>query len=168
MRFRLTCTGWSLDSDLQIVHADVYMEADGETLIDEPLCIDVGLPALLLSAREDIVPDRWAQAECWQRMPFFICGCGDPECRAYSFIVKHRPEEGQVELIEVEEKPLQSPRELARYTVPLDVYAAQVKSVGTEFLRFVEGLDYRPYYKDTVETVKSLLLEMDNDHSVLR
>ncbi|TVY09433.1 hypothetical protein [Paenibacillus cremeus] len=161
MSFTLTCRGWSHDADLQIVHADVYMEAEGEVLIDEPLCVDVGLPALLLSVRENVSPNRWAAADAWHRMPFFVCGCGDPECRAFSFIAQHQESGDRMELIEVEEKQDQPPRGLGKYEVSQANYARQVKAIGETFLEFVEGLDYRPYYKDTVSTVKRLLAELD-------
>ncbi|CAG7641069.1 hypothetical protein PAESOLCIP111_04203 [Paenibacillus solanacearum] len=161
MSFVLNCKGWSFDADLQIIHADVYMEADGEIVIDEPLCVDVGLPALLLSARENVSPDRWANANEWQRMPFFVCGCGDPECRGYSFIVEHRPGEQMIELIEVEERPSQPPRELGRYRVDIREYVPQVEAIGRAFLDFVRPLNYKPYYQQTVDTVKQLLEELE-------
>ncbi|WP_163859430.1 hypothetical protein [Paenibacillus elgii] len=156
MGFLLTCSNWSFDADLQIVHADVKLEIDGETLIDEPLCIDVGLPALLLSVHEDVEPFRWAPADEWQRIPFFCCGCGDPECRAFSFIVRHKADRW-LELTEVEEREGRSPRELGTYDIDWSDYAKQVREIGETFLRFVEHLDYRPYFKDTVETVKRQL-----------
>ncbi|MBP1154206.1 MULTISPECIES: hypothetical protein [unclassified Paenibacillus] len=157
MSFILICSGWSFDADLQIIHADVRMEADGEILIEEPLCIDVGLPALLLSMHEDVEPNRWTDAELWHQVPFFVCGCGDPECRAYSFVVRHLSS-NELELTEVEERQDLPPRRLASYLVDKVEYVSQVRAVGLEFLRFTEGLDdYRPYYKDTVETVKRLL-----------
>ncbi|CAG7649477.1 hypothetical protein ACFQI7_26515 [Paenibacillus allorhizosphaerae] len=161
MTFVLTCKGWSFDADLQIIHADVYMEAEGEIVIDEPLCVDVGLPALLLSAKENVTPDRWANANEWHRMPFFVCGCGDPECRGYSFIVKHQAGGERIELVEVEEKPSQPSRELGRYTVAFDEYVSQVEAVGRAFLDFVQPLAYKPYYQHTVETVKRLLGELE-------
>jgi hypothetical protein len=85
----LSLKKWSFDADLQIIHADVKLIIEGQILIDEPLCIDVGLPALLLSACEATEPNRWASHLEWQRMPFFVCGCGDAECRGFSFVVKH-------------------------------------------------------------------------------
>lgn len=157
MSFMLNCSGWSFDADLQIIHADVRLEADGETVIDEPLCVDVGLPALLLSMHEDVEPNRWADAERWHRVPFFVCGCGDPECRAFSFVVRHLSPD-QLELTEVEERQDMPPRKLGTYLVDKAEYIRQVRAVGLAFLQFVEGLElYRPYYKDTVETVKRLL-----------
>ncbi|AEI42182.1 hypothetical protein [Paenibacillus mucilaginosus] len=152
----LKYSGWGHDADLQVIHADVLMEIDGVVLIDEPMCVDVGLPALLLSIVEDVEPDRWAEASEWHRVPFVICGCGDPECRGYSFRVRHR-EGGFLELTELDERQGRSPRELDSYLIPRAQYAAQVRAIGEQFLRFTEGLDYRPYYADTVKTVKELL-----------
>ncbi|GAB7054652.1 MULTISPECIES: hypothetical protein [unclassified Paenibacillus] len=161
MSFHLVYSGWSFDADLQIIQADVRMEIDGEILIEEPLCVDVGLPALLLSMHEDVEPNRWTDAERWHQVPFFVCGCGDPECRAYSFIVRHLPA-NELELTEVEERQDMPPRKLAGYVVDKAEYVSQVRAIGLEFLRFTKDLDgYRPYYKDTVETVKNLLQRLE-------
>lgn len=151
----------SLEPDLQIVHADVRMELDGETIIEEPLCVDVGLPALLLSALQDVEPSRWSDPAEWRRMPFVCCGCGDPECRAYSFIVRHL-EDGSVELQEVDEKQDAPPRILGSYNVPAEEYKRQVAAIGRKFLQFIEGKDYRPYLSHTVETVRKLMGELEN------
>lgn len=43
---------------LQIVQAEVKLDIDGVEVINEPLCIDVGLPALLLSACSNTKPNR--------------------------------------------------------------------------------------------------------------
>ncbi|ULL18414.1 hypothetical protein DVH26_30480 [Paenibacillus sp. H1-7] len=154
--FELTCKGWSWDSDLQIIHADVRLELDGEVVIDEPLCIDVGLPAMLYSIRHDVEPHRWADTKEWQRMPFFCCGCGDPECRGYSFRVRH-DEPGMLQLTELEEREQGEARELGTYQVPVAVYREQVHAVAQQYVEFIEGLDYRPYFSDTVKVVKELL-----------
>lgn len=69
--FTLSCTNWSWDADLQIIHADVLLKIDGDVLIDEPLCVDVGLPALLYSVTHDAEPNRWGKVDEWERMPFF-------------------------------------------------------------------------------------------------
>ncbi|WP_246079097.1 hypothetical protein [Paenibacillus piri] len=155
---KLQCDGWSWDADLQIIHADVRLEADGELLIDEPLCVDVGLPTLLYSMYRDVEPNRWAPPEEWVRMPFFCCGCGDPECRAYSFRVRHIPG-GIIELTELEERPDGQPRELGVYKAAVEPYKSQVIAVARQFLAFVEGLDYRPYFADTVKVVSQLVQE---------
>lgn len=159
--FKLQYEHLSLEPDLQIVHADVTLEIDGETIIEEPLCIDVGLPALLLSAVEDVEPSRWSEPAEWHKMPFVCCGCGDPECRAFSFIVRHSGED-EMELLEIEEKPSGSPRVLGSYTVRESEYKAQVTAIGEAFLRFVDGLDYRPYYSETVRTVRELMDRLQN------
>ncbi|MCS7463533.1 hypothetical protein N0M98_25835 [Paenibacillus doosanensis] len=154
--FLLTCQGWSWDRDLQIIHADVRLEIDGDKLIDEPLCVDVGLPAMLLSLSENVEPNRWAAADQWQLMPFFCCGCGDPECRGYSFRVRHLGE-SCLELTELEEREQGEARELGAYKVPLAEYRPQVEAVARQYLQFIEGLDYRPYFADTVKVVRELL-----------
>ncbi|WP_248928087.1 hypothetical protein [Paenibacillus hamazuiensis] len=153
--FILSCTNWSFDHGLQIIHADVKMEADGAVLIEEPLCVDVGLPALLLSGLEDTDSNRWASPEEWRKMPFFCCGCGDPECRAFSFRVRH---DGDfVRLTELEERPDREPRELFEAEIAADEYRREILQAGRQFLRFIEGLDYRPYYGNTVSEVKQLI-----------
>ncbi|MCZ8522772.1 MULTISPECIES: hypothetical protein [Paenibacillus] len=154
--FDLTYSGWALDSDLQVIHADVKLVIDGEVLIDEPLCVDVGMPALVLSISEDVEPDRWAEASEWHRVPFVICGCGDPECRGFSFRARH-VEGDLIELTELEERQGRPPREQGTYLIPKQAYAARVREIAEQFLRFTESLDYRPYYADTVKTVKGLL-----------
>jgi hypothetical protein len=110
--FSLQCSNLSWDADLQIIHADVLLCVDGEVLIDEPLCIDVGLPALMYSVNEDVEPNRWAAPEEYDRMPFFCCGCGDPECRAYSFRVRHI-DVSHLELAELEERDGGKPKVVA-------------------------------------------------------
>ncbi|WP_028549491.1 hypothetical protein [Paenibacillus sp. UNC451MF] len=154
--FALTYTGWSWDSDLQIIQADVLLEIDGEVIIDEPLCVDVGLPALLLSTKSDVEPNRWSAPDLWQRIPFFCCGCGDPECRAYSFRVKHL-ENGMLELTELEEREQGPSKEIGTYLVSADSYKAQVVAIARTYLDFVEGLDYLPYFADTVKVIRELL-----------
>ncbi|SDE01953.1 hypothetical protein SAMN02799630_04413 [Paenibacillus sp. UNCCL117] len=160
MSLTLSYRNWSFDADLQIVHADVLLEIGGEAVVDEPLCVDVGLPALLLSAAEDVRPDRWAGVDAWEKVPFFICGCGDPECRGFSFIATHRKDMSLIELQEVEERQDAPPRPLAEYEVDREEYARQVKEIGETFLSFVEPLDYRPLYGDTVATVRRLLAKL--------
>lgn len=154
--FSLSCSNWSWDKDLQIIHADVRLEIDGDVLVDEPLCVDVGLPALLFSVGHDTVPNRWAPADKWWSIPFFCCGCGDPECRAYSFRVKHIGDDC-IELTELEEREGGEPKELGTYSIPLHAYKAQVEQMARTYVGFVEKLDYRPYFADTVKVVKELL-----------
>ncbi|NOU95788.1 hypothetical protein GC093_21550 [Paenibacillus sp. LMG 31456] len=154
--FTLQCKGWSWDKDLQIIHADVYLEVDGEVLIDEPLCVDVGLPALLYSIYRDVEPNRWASPDDCFRMPFFCCGCGDPECRAFSFRARHL-NEGMLELTEIEERQHAEPRILGTYLVPLEAYKTQIIPIALEYLSFVKGLEYRPYYTDTTKVVEQLV-----------
>lgn len=154
--FHLHVGRLSFDKGLQIVQADVRLVLDGELVIEEPMCIDVGLPALLLSGLEDMTPYRWASAEQWERMPFFVCGCGDPECRAYSFRVKHT-ERGRAEWTLVEEAEDGTFREHETYAVPLDECRRQLIELGERFLAFVEPLDYRPYFADTVPVIRELV-----------
>jgi hypothetical protein len=154
--FTLKYEGWSWDEGLQIIQADVRLEAGGEVLIDEPLCVDVGLPALVYSVYRDVEPNRWAPPDDIFRLPFLCCGCGDPECRAYSFRVRHKGG-GMLELTELEERQDAEPRLMGVYEVPEDVYRAQVIAAAEQFLSFVKGLDYRPYYPDTVQAVERLV-----------
>lgn len=157
--FHLSCKNWSFDRDLQIVHADVLLQVDGDTLIDEPVCVDVGLPALLLSALKDTEPNRWAPPEEWRSMPFFCCGCGDPECRSFSFRVRHRGE--RICLVELEERQHGEPREMSEYEIPLEEYRTAMARIGNQFLSFIDGLEYRPYFADTVNQMKRLVFELE-------
>jgi hypothetical protein len=154
--FTLNCTNWSWDADLQIVHADVRLEVEDDILLDEPLCVDVGLPALLYSTSHDVEPNRWAAADEWRRMPFFCCGCGDPECRAYSFRVRHRAG-GMLQLTELEERQGMESRELGGYEIDADAYKSQIREIARAFLQLVGGLEYRPYFADTVKVVKDMM-----------
>ncbi|MNI09805.1 hypothetical protein D3C73_628910 [compost metagenome] len=157
----------SWDKDLQIIQAEVKLSIDHTILVEEPLCIDVGLPALLLSALEDVKPNRWAQAHEWERMPFFVCGCGDPECRAFSFVV-HHGKETELELIEVEEKQNSEYRVLDTHLVNKQQYRIQVMKLGWQYIQFIEGLDYKPYMANTVEVVKELLEKLEQEGSTVR
>ena len=155
----LSFNNWSFDIDLQIIHADVKLDIEGQTLIDEPLCIDVGLPALLLSALEATEPNRWAPATEWKNMPFFICGCGDAECRGFSFVVKHL-NENWLMIREVDERQDDDYRVAGEYEVLVEEYRQQVEEIGSHFLQFVHDLDYRPYLAETVEIIEALLAKL--------
>ncbi|NEW08434.1 hypothetical protein GK047_20770 [Paenibacillus sp. SYP-B3998] len=154
--FDLSVKGWSLDKDLQIIQADVQLTVEGNIVVDEPLCVDVGLPAFLYSALHDTKPNRFAPADQWERMPFFVCGCGDPECRGFSFTVRHLDAK-QVELSYVEERGNDTYRELESYIIPSIDYSKQILVIGQAFLQYIEGLDYRPYFADTVNVVSELV-----------
>lgn len=143
------------DKDLQIVQADVRMEVEGESIADETMCVDVGLPALLASCFEPTRPDRWAPADEWRKVPFFVCGCGDPECRGVGFVTTPQAD-GTLELIEVEQGEDRMYREHGTYRVPLEDYRRHVLAFAERFLAFVEPLDYQPYMKDTVPVVRDL------------
>ena len=154
--FELAIKGWSLDKDLQIIQADVHLSVEDSLIIEEPLCIDVGLPALLYSALYNTAPNRFAPADQWERMPFFVCGCGDPECRGFSFVVRHLAEE-EVELCSVEERTNGTYRELETHVIPTREYRKQIVDIGETYLRFIADLDYRPYFQDTVKVVEELV-----------
>ncbi|MBD0383489.1 hypothetical protein [Paenibacillus sedimenti] len=154
--FDLSVTGWSLDKDLQIIQADVRLAVEDSVIIEEPLCVDVGLPAFLYSALNDTEPNRFAPADQWERMPFFVCGCGDPECRGFSFTVSHLNDE-QLELKLVEERSNGTYRELESHIVRAAEYRGQLLELGQTYLQFVQGLDYRPYFADTVKVVTGLV-----------
>jgi hypothetical protein len=166
--FKLQVTNWSHNSELQIVHGNVCLRIGNEVVIDEPLCIDVGLPSLLRSVLEGVVPNRWAPPEEWNKVPFFVCGCGDPECRAYSFIVRYEDERRadadssrELTLVEVEEAPGQHPRELDAHTISWQAYKEAVLRISREFLDYIEGRDYRPLLTDTIEIVKDLMKQIN-------
>jgi hypothetical protein len=150
--FKLTYSNMSFDKGLQIIQADVLLQIHGEVLIDEPLCIDVGMPALVFSTFNDVLPNRYAEADEWSRIPFFVCGCGDPECRGYSFIVKHLSSE-ELRWIEVEQSEDGSLREMEDYKISLKQYKEQILLAGQQFLDFTQGLDYQPYFQETLQVV---------------
>jgi hypothetical protein len=156
--FSLQYSNLSWDADLQVIHADVLLSVDGDVLIDEPLCIDVGLPALLYSVNQDVEPNRWAAPEEYDRMPFFCCGCGDPECRAYSFRVRHIGV-SHVALTELEERHGAKPKVFGAYVVLRVEYKDEILQIAEQFLSFVEHLDYKPYYKHTIDIVRKLAYE---------
>ncbi|MCI3920023.1 hypothetical protein MO973_07225 [Paenibacillus sp. TRM 82003] len=155
MEFDIRYGGLSHNEELQIVQADVVVVAEGETLVEEPLCIDVGLPALLASGFEDLWPDRFADAaKEWRRMPFFVCGCGDPDCRAMPFGVRH--EDGVVVWTELDQSPSGSERVLGEYRIPQAAYRRVLLGLGEAFLAFASPLDYRPLQPDTMPLVERL------------
>ncbi|WP_409342268.1 hypothetical protein [Paenibacillus sp. MBLB4367] len=156
----LSFANLSFDKDLQIIHADVRFEIEGSVLVEEPVCVDVGLPALLLSALEDTEPNRWAPADEWMRMPFFVCGCGDPECRGFSFAAKHT-DGGRLDIREVDERQGDEYRTLDHFVVDARAYREQVLKAGRTFLDFVAELDYRPYFADTVAVVRELVKRLE-------
>lgn len=149
---------------LQIVQADIELKADDETIIDESLCIDVGLPALLHSTVENIAPNRWADPNDWKKMPFFVCGCGDPECRAFSFVVEHLDDD-RIKLTEVEETAAGEYRELGTYLVSAREYRQQIITMAEKFLKFMENKNYRPLFPDTINVIKQLLGQGSNPKS---
>jgi len=150
--FEIRYEGLSLNAELQIVQADVTVVAEGESIVEEPLCIDVGLPSLLRSGLEDVAPDRFADAAVeWARMPFFVCGCGDPECRAVSIAV--RREGDDVVWTELEQSS-SGERKVGEYRIPSESYRRALLRLGEQFLAFVEPLDYRPLQPETVPLVR--------------
>ena len=156
----LRIDGYRHDPDLQIIQADVKFTVHGDVLVDEPLCIDVGLPSLLNSVINDVNPNRWAPVEQWMMMPFFVCGCGDPECGAMSFVVYHNGDE-TLQLQEIEERQGTLHRVLVQYdNIPLAQYRIQEMIVAQQFLDFIEGKNYRPLFADTVPIVRQLLLQL--------
>jgi hypothetical protein len=155
----LSLKNWSFDADLQIIIADVKLELENDIWIDEPLCIDVGLPALLLSTMEATAPNRWAPAAEWQRMPFFVCGCGDAECRGFSFVVEHM-DQNLLKISEVDERIDDDYRIAVEALVSAEEYRKQVETIGHYYLKFVRDLDYKPYLSNTVEIVEGLLTQL--------
>ncbi|MDP5272534.1 hypothetical protein [Chengkuizengella axinellae] len=159
---KLTYNHLSLNKELQIVQADVYMEIDGDIIIDEPLCIDVGLPALILSTLEDTLPNRFASANEWEKTPFFVCGCGDPDCRGFSFVVQHINSK-MIHYIEVEESEGEEHKEMDEYFIDLRQYQNIVYRIGTQFLDFIRDLDYSPYFKDTMPVIQELMMKLKKE-----
>ena len=150
--FEIRYEGLSLNAELQIVQADVTVVAEGESIVEEPLCIDVGLPSLLRSGLEDAAPDRFADAAVeWARMPFFVCGCGDPECRAV--VIAVRRDLGDIVWTELEQSP-SGERKVGEYRIPVGEYRRALVRLGEQFLAFVERLDYRPLQPETVSLVR--------------
>jgi hypothetical protein len=150
--FDIRYEGLTHNKELQIVQADVTVITEGETLIEEPLCIDVGLPALLKSGHADVAPDRFADAAvAWERMPFFVCGCGDPDCRAFPFRVRH---EGEVVVWTELDQSSSGERVLAEHRIPASEYRAVLLRLGEQFLAFAEPLEYRPLQPSTMRLVR--------------
>lgn len=147
--------GLRWDRELQIIQADVRVDAEGRTWVEESLCIDVGMPAWAASLNADVEPDRLSPPENWQSKPFLVCGCGDPECRAHSFAVRHNQETGTVWIGLVEERGGGTGRVLEELELPRAEYGQAVEQAARDFLRFTEGLDgYSPLYPDTLEVVR--------------
>ncbi|MFC0211244.1 hypothetical protein ACFFK0_02065 [Paenibacillus chartarius] len=154
-----TYRNYSFDADLQIIHADVRIAVKGDVWVEEPLCIDVGLPALLLSVSDNTAPNRFADpASEWRSMPFLVCGCGDPECRGFSFAVEHRNgAPGSIRLMLLEERPGKEPRLLSEEEIGLEEWRAAILPIAEEYLQFVADLPYTPMQKDAVAIVRGLL-----------
>lgn len=159
--FELKVGRLSFDKGLQIIQADVRLTIDGELLIEEPMCLDVGLPALLLSGLESTTPNRFASAHEWRRMPFFVCGCGDPECRTHSFRVSHL-DDGKAEWTLLEESQDGTCREQESFVVSVEEYREQFIELGERFLAYAAELDYRPYFSDTLPVVRELVERLKN------
>ncbi|WP_025026577.1 hypothetical protein [Caldalkalibacillus mannanilyticus] len=154
--FELTYGNLALDQDLQIVQADVLLKIDDEIVIDEALCIDVGLAALVQSCLKTFRPNRWAEEKEWEKIPFFVCGCGDADCRAYSFIVEHiSPDE--IKLYEIEERMNQDDRVYQSWTINKREYVEAVLDVAQQFLTFIGPLDYRPLFQERLFILKELV-----------
>ena len=154
--FQLNVTNLDFDSDLQIIQGDVSLLIRNDQVINETQCVDIGLPSLIRSTLANVHPNRWS--ERWEEMPFFVCGCGDPECRAHSFIVQHHPE-GKMEITEIEEKEDGEYRTYQNWIINKRDYAEEVIRFAEQFLAFVQPLDYVPFFPQSVEKIR----EMTND-----
>ncbi|WP_134701765.1 hypothetical protein [Ammoniphilus sp. YIM 78166] len=151
--FKLIVENMSFDQGLQIIQADVQVMINNKQVIHEALCVDMGLPSLVRSIERDVSPNRWSTQ--WEDMPFFICGCGDPECKAYSFVVRHLPT-GEIQWTEVEEREHEDYRIYDSWVIQPDQYREEIKKLVKQFLRFVEPLDYQPYFKESLDVIKKL------------
>jgi hypothetical protein len=155
-KLKLEYKSLKLEQELQIVQAEVIVEADEETVVDESMCVDVGLPALLLSCFEPTFPNRWAPVDEWQSIPFFVCGCGDPECRGISFRTRLLNDEREIEWVLVEQAEDQSYREQETFVFELHSYKEQVLRAADQFLEVINKADYQPLMKATEEIVRQL------------
>ncbi len=162
--FLLQVANWTFQEELQIVQADVKLEISNQVVVEEPLCVDVGLPALLLSGLEDTEAFRFSPPEEWGKMPFFVCGCGDPECRGFSFEVKHHGDE--VIWLEVEESETGSRRIVEEFSMNNRTVQQQLLALGETFLEFVKDKPYKPYFSDTVSVVQSLVEKLKTSLSL--
>lgn len=158
-KMRLEIKNMYFDEGLQIIQADVTLEMNGHLIVDETCCIDVGLPSLVRSVLRDTEPNRWAPEGQWEHVPFFVCSCGDPDCKAFSFLVRH-DSHGQLEVTEVEEREHQSYRLYETWKGSREQYARLVVPVARQFIEFVEALNYQPHFFRTVEVIQELLEEI--------
>jgi hypothetical protein len=138
----------TFDAGLHLIHADVLLMGDNE-IINEPMCIDVGLPALLHSGISDTLSNRWCDPYHWKEMPFFICGCGDPTCRTFSFSVKH--------LDETRQKPF---RVILSSIVKKNVYQDFILQIGYSFLGVIQNKPYHPHVIHTIDLVKKAIVQI--------
>ncbi|WP_442603302.1 hypothetical protein [Paenibacillus sp. KN14-4R] len=161
--FELRIKHWSWNQELQIIVADVTLKMDHEMIVDEPLCVDVGMPALVRSVQQDSELNRFATPGEWWLMPFFVCGCGDPACRGFSFIIKHL-EEDQIRITHVEEKTDGNFREYESCEVSLDVYRQCVLEAAHAFNAYVSSLGdaYQPLLANTAAIVRELIEQAED------
>lgn len=152
--FELKAAGWSFLAGLELVQADILVRIEGETVIDEPLCVDAGLPSLLASAIRDTQPRRFAEPVEWERTPYFVCGCGDASCRAFVFETKH---EGEfIRWIEWEESEFGHARRMDEFLFAASDYRREVLAYAEEFLGFIREHPYRPDLPGHLERIESL------------
>jgi hypothetical protein len=159
--FKIQLDDLQFDGGLQIIQADLLLEIQQEQVVNESICLDVGMPSLLRSVFHELKPNRWA-VDHWETLPFFICGCGDPDCKAFSFMVQHLSG-GEVKLTEIEENEDGSYRSYGVWRVDLQDYAREIVRVAEQFLEFVEHLDYRPQFPQTVEVIKTYVKKIKQD-----
>ncbi|MEW9668500.1 hypothetical protein [Ammoniphilus sp. 3BR4] len=152
--FQLTVTNLDFDPDLQIIQGDVCLIINNDQVINETQCVDIGLPSLVRSILADVHPNRWSQQ--WEDMPFFVCGCGDPDCKAYSFIVQHLSED-KIEIMEIEERVNGEYRLYQKWIISKAEYAQEVLRFAEQFLSFVKPLDYVPFFPQSVNTIKEFI-----------
>jgi hypothetical protein len=150
------------DADLQIIQAEIQLTINQQEVFHEILCLDVGLPSMVRSVFHELQPNRWAKIADWHELPFFVCGCGDPECKAYSFAVHHLST-AQIELTELEEQEQGEARILQKWRIPLKEYAREIVKIAEQFLDYTKPLDYHPLFPQTVTVIQTYVSKIKQE-----
>jgi hypothetical protein len=165
--FELKATGWSYQEDLQLVQADIEVNIEDTIVLDEPFCVQVGMASLLLSAFQDVHPRQFSETYDWREQPFFICGCGDPSCRAALFEVKHH-DDGTVEWCELMQSETGGERRGDSYRFGLAEYRTMLVNYAEQYVAFlrVEGRVLGEELKESLSHVEPLLQRLTDQTSI--